>query len=72
MTERSRTAGMNEWFSLYASAVEYIADAAHPTVLFADVMRERRNEYHQHMAKTAPHVLGYGAELVRLRLSGKC
>jgi hypothetical protein len=64
MAEISKASGLNEWFNLYASAVEYFTDAAQRTVLFADVMRERGNQYHEHMAKTAPHVLGYGAELV--------
>ena len=52
------------WFGLMGQALEYMADAAQRTVLFADVMRERGNQYHEHIAKTVPHVLGYGAELV--------
>ena len=48
----------------FAPAIEYAIDAAQRTVLFWDVMRQRGNQYHEHMAKVAPHVLGYDAELV--------
>ena len=54
----------NSYFGLMGQALEYMADAAQRTVLFADVMRERGNQYHEHIARTVPHVLGYGAELV--------
>ena len=47
-----------------APAIEYVADAAQRSVLFWDVMRQRGNQYHEHMAKDAPHVLSYAAELV--------
>jgi len=45
-------------------AAEYWIDAAQRTVLFWDTMRQRGNQYHEHLAKTAPHVLDYRAELV--------
>jgi hypothetical protein len=32
--------------------------------LFWDVMRERGNQYHRHLAETAPHVLDIGFELI--------
>jgi len=48
----------------FAPAIEYAADAAQRTVLFWDVMRQRGNQYHEHMAKVAPHVLSYDAELL--------
>ncbi len=41
-----------------------MTDAAQRTVLFWDVMRQRGNAYHQHVAQTAPHVLNYQVELV--------
>ncbi len=43
---------------------EYLIDAAQRAVLTADVMRERGNQYREHMAETVPHVLSYDHELV--------
>ena len=51
-------------FGLFAPAMEYITDAVQRTVLFWDVMRQRGNQYREHMAETAPHVLDYEVELV--------
>jgi hypothetical protein len=48
----------------FASAFEYAIDAAQRCILFWDVMRERGNQYHAHLAETAPHVLDYGFELI--------
>src|SRR4051812_39249698 len=42
----------------------YLVDAAQRGVLFWDVMRQRSNQYREHMAEAAPHVLHYKAELV--------
>jgi hypothetical protein len=33
-------------------------------ILFLDVLRQRGNQYHEHLAKTAPSVLSFDAELV--------
>src|SRR5690242_7677843 len=49
---------------LVASAVEYMIDAGQRTVLFLDILRRRGDQYRQHIAQTAPHVLHYAAELV--------
>ncbi|MGJ5092881.1 DUF3141 domain-containing protein [Bradyrhizobium oligotrophicum] len=49
---------------LVASAVEYMIDAGQRSVLFLDVMRRRGDGYREHIAKTAPHVLQYAAELI--------
>ena len=49
---------------LFAPAVEYMIDAAQRSVLFWDVMRQRGNQYREHLAETAPHVLDYEVELV--------
>jgi len=49
---------------MFAPAMEYAIDAAQRTVLFWDVMRQRGNQYREHMAETAPHVLDYKVELV--------
>src|SRR5947199_8284828 len=49
---------------LIASAVEYMVDAGQRSVLFLDVMRRRGDQYREHAAQTAPHVLQYAAELI--------
>jgi pimeloyl-ACP methyl ester carboxylesterase len=51
-------------FGIFAPAIGYAIDAFQRSVLFWDVMRERGNQYREHMAETAPHVLDYKAELV--------
>jgi pimeloyl-ACP methyl ester carboxylesterase len=51
-------------FGIFAPAMDYAIDAFQRSVLFWDVMRERGNQYREHMAETAPHVLDYKAELV--------
>ena len=52
----------------FAPAVEYLVDAAQRSVLFWDAMRQRGNQYRQHLTEAVPHVLDYEVELV---LSGK-
>ncbi len=47
-----------------APAFDYLGDAAQRTVLFWDVMRQRGNQYREHIAKTAPHVLNYDVEVI--------
>ncbi len=47
-----------------ASAVEYMVDAGQRSVLFLDVLRRRGDQYREHIAQTAPHVLQYAAELI--------
>src|ERR1700733_6995457 len=49
---------------LAASAVEYMVDAGQRSALFLDVMRRRGDQYREHIAQTAPHVLQYAAELI--------
>src|SRR5689334_10290734 len=49
---------------LVANAVEYMVDAGQRSVLFLDIMRQRGDQYRQHVAQTAPHVLSYAAELI--------
>jgi hypothetical protein len=46
------------------SAIEYMTDEAQRTVLFWDVMRQRGNQYREHLAETVPNVLDYKVELV--------
>ncbi len=49
---------------LFAPFFEYAVDAAQRSILFWDVMRQRGNQYREHMAETVPHVLDYQTELV--------
>lgn len=49
---------------LVTSAVEYLVDAGQRSVLFLDIMRQRGDQYREHVAQTAPHVLQYAAELI--------
>src|ERR1700737_3007540 len=49
---------------MFAPAIDYLVDAAQRSVLFWDVMRQRGNQYREHLAETAPHVLDYDVELV--------
>jgi hypothetical protein len=51
-------------FGLFAPAIEYLVDTAQRTVLFWDVMRQRGDQYREHLEETAPHVLDYKVELV--------
>ncbi len=48
----------------FADAFAYSLDAWQRSVLFLDVMRRRGEQYEEHTAQTAPHVLNYKAELV--------
>src|SRR5512147_1425031 len=48
----------------FASAMQYAIDAGQRSVLFWDVLRQRGNQYREHLAETAPHVLDYEVELV--------
>ena len=49
---------------MFLPATEFTTDAAQRWVLFWDVMRQRGNQYREHLAETAPHVLEYRVELV--------
>jgi len=51
-------------FGIFAPLIDYLVDAGQRTVLFWDVLRQRGNQYREHLARIAPHVLDYGAELV--------
>jgi pimeloyl-ACP methyl ester carboxylesterase len=54
----------SDMFGIFGPAMDYMMDAAQRTVLFWDVMRQRGNQYREHLAETAPHVLDYEAELI--------
>jgi pimeloyl-ACP methyl ester carboxylesterase len=46
------------------NASAYYLDAWQRGILFLDVLRQRTDRYQEHAAKTAPHVLKFGCELV--------
>jgi pimeloyl-ACP methyl ester carboxylesterase len=48
----------------FGPAADYVVDAIQRSVLFWDVMRQRGNQYQEHMAQKAPHVLSFAAELL--------
>src|SRR3954471_23041639 len=47
-----------------SSAFEYWVDAWQRSILLLDVLRQRGNNYVEHNARQAPHVLTFDAELV--------
>src|SRR5262249_35225853 len=51
-------------FAMFTPAMEFMVDTAQRSILFWDVLRQRGNQYCEHMAETAPHVLEYEVELV--------
>ncbi len=59
----SSTEVSNFW-GPYRAAMDYFSDAAQRSVLYWDVMRQRGNQYREHLAETAPHVLNYHVELI--------
>ncbi len=46
------------------AGAEYAIDAWQRNVLFADVMRERGNQYQAHLHERTPNVLDFAAELI--------
>lgn len=48
----------------FADTLAYSLDAWQRSILFLDVMRQRREQCREYSAQTAPHVLNYNAELV--------
>jgi pimeloyl-ACP methyl ester carboxylesterase len=54
----------SDMFGMWGPAVDYMIDAGQRAVLFWDVMRQRGNQYREHLAETTPHVLSYEAELI--------
>ena len=61
---RSQTTGAAPLLALFSPAIEYAVDTAQRSLLFLDVMRQRGNQYREHLAETAPNVLDYETELV--------
>ncbi|MGE4124050.1 MAG: DUF3141 domain-containing protein [Pusillimonas sp.] len=50
--------------NLFQQATDYFTDAWQRSVLYADVMRQRGNQYREHMAKKTPHVLSVPFEFL--------
>ena len=48
---------MQQCSAPFGPAMDYMVDAAQRNVLFWDVMRQRGNQYREHLAETVPHVL---------------
>ncbi|MGB6400718.1 MAG: DUF3141 domain-containing protein [Bradyrhizobium sp.] len=63
-SDNQQAAGSTPSLGLFGPALEYMIDAGQRSVLFCDVMRQRSNQYREHLAETVPHVLDYAAELV--------
>ncbi len=55
---------VSNFWGPYRAAMDYFFDAAQRSVLYWDVMRQRGNQYREHLAETAPHVLDYQVELI--------
>ena len=62
-SDPQRLSGGNR-IGLFGPAIEYMTDAAQRSVLFLDVMRQRSDQYREHLAETVPNVLDFKAELV--------
>jgi len=58
------TSAYSTFLAPFASATDYFIDAAQRTVLFWDVMRQRGNQYREHLKETAPNVLNFEPELI--------
>jgi hypothetical protein len=55
---------LNGWMQPFRFAQEYWVDCWQRSVLFLDVLRQRGNNYFEHNARQAPHVLAFQGELV--------
>ncbi|WP_063923057.1 DUF3141 domain-containing protein [Cupriavidus basilensis] len=48
----------------WGAAAAYVTDALQRGVLYADVMRQRGNQYQAHLAEAVPNVLDFAAEII--------
>lgn len=64
MTEQAKNAPGAMPFALWTDALAYWVDSWERGILFLDTLRRRGNQYHEHMATQAPHVLSFGCEVV--------
>src|SRR4051794_40525870 len=63
-TDSRPFAKVEQMFPLAPPLIDYAVDATQRNLLYWDVMRQRGNQYNEHLAETAPHVLEYKAELL--------
>jgi Protein of unknown function (DUF3141) len=63
-SEQTQSSSGMAMFGPFAPFMDYMVDAAQRSILFWDVMRQRGNQYREHLAETVPHVLDYKVELV--------
>src|SRR4051812_18555980 len=71
MTGNAEGSAPSQWFGIpfppvpgVNDAIEYWVDAWQRSVLLLDVLRQRGDNYVEHNARTAPHVLTFEAQLV--------
>ena len=64
MAEHTTSAPQGTPWTLWFDAASYAIDAWQRSVLYFDVLRQRGNQYHEHMAEAAPNVLSFRCELV--------
>ncbi|WP_249975370.1 DUF3141 domain-containing protein [Vreelandella olivaria] len=57
-------ASMLDPFGFGRAAVDYWRDSMERSILYWDVMRERGNQYLEHMEQTKPNVLGFETEVL--------
>ncbi len=57
--EKTNTASPPDFFTLGVQALSYWTDACQRSILFFDVLRRRGEQYREHIAKPAPHVLQF-------------
>jgi pimeloyl-ACP methyl ester carboxylesterase len=62
-TPRPETSATMPWSGLFP-AVDYAVDAWQRTILYWDVMRQRGNQYQEHIACKTPNVLSFEFEVV--------
>ena len=48
---------------MHQALADYLIDSWQRSILFVDVLRQRGNQYREHIAKQAPHVLRYAMEV---------
>jgi hypothetical protein len=63
-TGRSSAGISSSLLPFHGPLAEYVIDATQRTILFWDVLRQRSEQYYEHKAMEAPHVLSFDAELV--------
>src|SRR5689334_5346930 len=63
---QSHSIGLTDLHSgmLAHDAWSYWVDAVQRTALFLDTLRKRGDQYQEHAAKSAPHVLKFGCEVI--------